>query len=90
MPYLLSYLMQTLYGMADLLIVGRFEGVAASTAVSVGSQVMHLVTVLVVGLAMYILMQFAAEPVVGLFTDAATAGGAFVVLLRKKRNKATV
>ncbi len=52
LPYLLSYLLQTLYGMADLLIVGQFEGVAATTAVSIGSQVMHLVTVMVVGLAM--------------------------------------
>lgn len=41
LPYLLSYFLQTLYGMADLLIIGRFDGVAATTAVSIGSQVMH-------------------------------------------------
>lgn len=52
LPYLLSYFLQTLYGMADLFIVGRFEGVAATTAVSVGSQVMHMLTVMIVGLAM--------------------------------------
>ncbi|WP_455502323.1 MATE family efflux transporter [Gemmiger sp.] len=52
LPYLLSYFLQTLYGMADLLIIGRFDGVAATTAVSVGSQVMHMVTVMLVGLAM--------------------------------------
>ena len=52
LPYLFSYFLQTLYGMADLFIVGQFEGVAATTAVSVGSQVMHMLTVMLVGLAM--------------------------------------
>lgn len=52
LPYLLSFFLQTLYGMADLLIIGQFEGVASSTAVSVGSQVMHFVTVVIVGIAM--------------------------------------
>ena len=28
LPYLLSYFLQTLYGMADLFIIGQFEGVA--------------------------------------------------------------
>ncbi len=51
-PYLLSYFLQTLYGMADLFIIGQFEGVASTTAVSVGSQVMHMITVVLVGLAM--------------------------------------
>lgn len=52
LPYLLSYFLQTLYGMADLFIIGQFEGVAGTTAVSVGSQVMHMLTVIIVGLAM--------------------------------------
>lgn len=52
LPYLLSYFLQTLYGMADLFIVGQFEGVESITAVSVGSQVMHMLTVMIVGLAM--------------------------------------
>ena len=52
LPYLLSYFLQTLYGMADLFIVGQFEGVASTTAVSIGSQVMHMLTVMIVGLAM--------------------------------------
>ena len=52
LPYLLSYLLQTLYGMADLFIVGRYEGVAGTTAVAVDSQVMHMLTVMIVGLAM--------------------------------------
>ena len=52
LPYLVSYFLQTLYGMADLLIIGQFEGVSSTTAVSVGSQVMHMLTVMIVGLAM--------------------------------------
>lgn len=38
--------------MADLYIVGQFAGVDQITAVSVGSQVMHMITVMIVGLAM--------------------------------------
>lgn len=52
LPYLLSYFLQTLYGMADLYIIGAFEGVASTTAVAVGSQIMHMLTVMLVGLAM--------------------------------------
>ncbi len=52
LPYLLSYFLQTLYGMADLFIIGQFHGVEHITAVSIGSQVMHMLTVMIVGLAM--------------------------------------
>ncbi len=52
LPYLLSYFLQTLYGMADLFIIGQYEQVASTTAVSIGSQVMHMLTVMIVGLAM--------------------------------------
>ena len=52
LPYILSYFLQTLYGMADLFIIGQFNGVESTTAVSVGSQVMHMLTVMIVGLAM--------------------------------------
>lgn len=52
LPYLLSYFLQTLYGMADLFIVGQFNGVDSITAVSIASQVMHMITVMIVGLAM--------------------------------------
>ena len=44
LPYLLSYFLQTLYGMADLYITGRFCGVDSITAVANGSQVMHMLT----------------------------------------------
>ena len=52
LPYLLSYFLQTLYGMADLFIIGQFDGVASTTAVSIGSQVMHMLSVMLIGLAM--------------------------------------
>ena len=52
LPYLLSYFLQTLYGMADLFIMGQFGEVADITSVSIGSQVMHMLTVMIVGLAM--------------------------------------
>ncbi|MBS4535610.1 MATE family efflux transporter [Clostridium sp. D2Q-14] len=52
LPYLLSYFLQTLYGMADLFIIGQFNGVDSTTAVSIGSQIMHMLTVMIVGLAM--------------------------------------
>lgn len=52
LPFFLSYFLQTLYGMADLFIIGQFGKVADITAVSIGSQVMHMLTVMIVGLAM--------------------------------------
>ena len=52
LPYLLSYFLQTLYGLADLFIIGQFQGAEGTTAVSIGSQVMHMLTVMIVGLAM--------------------------------------
>lgn len=51
-PYFLSSFLQTFYGMADLFIVGRYNEADAITAVSVGSQVMHMLTVIILGLAM--------------------------------------
>ncbi|MBQ2571645.1 MAG: MATE family efflux transporter [Treponema sp.] len=44
--------LQTLYGMADLFIAGQFNGADVITAVSIGSQIMHMITVIIAGLAM--------------------------------------
>ena len=52
LPYLLSSFMQTFYGMADLFITGLYNGSATITAVSIGSQVMHMFTVILLGFAM--------------------------------------
>ncbi|MBQ0001041.1 MAG: MATE family efflux transporter [Clostridiales bacterium] len=52
LPFLLSSFLQTFYGLADLFIAGQFNGSATITAVSVGSQLIHMLTVIIVGLAM--------------------------------------
>lgn len=52
LPYMLSYFLQILYGLADLFIVGRYCGVESTTAVSNGAQVMYMFTVVIIGLAM--------------------------------------
>ena len=51
-PYLISCFLQTFYGMADLFITGQFNGAASISAVAVGSQLMHMLTVMIIGLAM--------------------------------------
>ena len=52
LPFLLSNFLQTFYGMADLFIVGQYNDAASLSGVSIGSQVMHMITVIIVGLAM--------------------------------------
>ena len=51
-PFLFSYFLQTLYGLADLFISGQFNGADIISAVSIGSQIMHMLTVVIVGLSM--------------------------------------
>lgn len=51
-PYLLSCFLQTFYGLTDLFVTGQFNGAAVISAVSIGSQVLHMLTVVIVGLAM--------------------------------------
>lgn len=52
LPYLLSSFMQTFYGIVDLFVVGLYNGSETTTAVSIGSQVMHMLTVIIIGFAM--------------------------------------
>ena len=52
LPFLVSNFIQILYGLVDLYIIGRYCNSAVITAVSVGSQVMHLVTVVITSLLM--------------------------------------
>lgn len=52
LPYLLSCFLQTFYGMADLFITGQFNGADSISAVANGSQIMHMITVIIIGLAM--------------------------------------
>ena len=48
-PFLVSSFLQTFYGLADLFITGQFNGTASISGVSIGSQVMHMLTVVIVG-----------------------------------------
>jgi len=58
-PYMLSYFLQTFYGLADLNITGLYNGTASITAVSIGSQLMHMITVIIVGLTMGVTVSIA-------------------------------
>ena len=49
-PYLAACFLQTFYGMADLFITGQYYGAAPVTGVSIGSQVMHMIIVIIAGL----------------------------------------
>lgn len=49
-PVLLALFLQAMYGAVDLMVVGKFAGTADISAVSTGSQAMHLVTTMIVGL----------------------------------------
>ena len=52
LPYLLSCFLQTFYGLADIFIIGQFYGATSISAVSSGSQLMHMFTVMLAGFAM--------------------------------------
>lgn len=52
LPYLLAAFMQTLYGLVDLFVVGIYNDSTTTTAVSIGSQIMHMLTVIILGIAM--------------------------------------
>lgn len=49
-PFMLSNLIQTLYNVADMLIVGRFGDSAGISAVNIGGQVTLLITNIIVGI----------------------------------------
>lgn len=50
LPFLISNIIQTLYSVADMIIVGQFAGPLAMSGVNIGSQVTFLITNLVLGL----------------------------------------
>jgi len=52
LPVLFALCLQTMYGAVDLLIVGQYAETADVSAVSTGTQVMHMITAAVTGLAM--------------------------------------
>ncbi|MGN0204614.1 MAG: MATE family efflux transporter [Coprococcus sp.] len=50
LPFLVSNIIQSLYSVADMLIVGRFSGTISMSGVNIGSQVTLILTNIVVGL----------------------------------------
>lgn len=50
LPFLISNIIQTLYSVADMVIVGQFAGTISMSGVNIGSQVTFLLTNLVMGL----------------------------------------
>ena len=50
-PVLLALLLQAMYGAVDLLVVGKFAETADISAVATGTQIMHVITGLFIGLA---------------------------------------
>ncbi|MCD7863359.1 MAG: MATE family efflux transporter [Lachnospiraceae bacterium] len=51
-PFMVASFLQSVYGAVDLFVVGRYTGSAAVSAVSIGSQLMMLATILVQGVCM--------------------------------------
>ncbi|MBP3428414.1 MAG: MATE family efflux transporter [Clostridia bacterium] len=60
-PVLFAMFLQTMYGAVDLLIVGQYADTADVSAVATGSQLMHTVTTVLVGLAMGITVLLAQK-----------------------------
>ncbi len=52
LPVLLSNIIQSLYSVADMLIVGNFAGTASMSAVNIGGQVTFIITNIVFGLCL--------------------------------------
>jgi putative MATE family efflux protein len=51
-PFLLSNLVQSLYNVADMLVVGNFSGTQSMSGVVIGGQVTFILTIVVIGLSM--------------------------------------
>lgn len=51
LPFMLSNLIQTLYNVADMFIVGKFAGTEGISGVNIGGQVTFIITNIVVGLS---------------------------------------
>ncbi|MCD8189268.1 MAG: oligosaccharide flippase family protein [Clostridiales bacterium] len=51
LPFVLANLLQTLYGMVDMIVVGQFVGSAGLSAVGIGSDLLSILTLLCTGFA---------------------------------------
>lgn len=51
LPFLISNIIQSLYGVADLIIVARYAGTVSMSGVNIGSQITFIITNMVMGLS---------------------------------------
>lgn len=52
LPVLMTLFLQAMYGAVDLVIVGQFAGTYEQSAVATGSQLFHMITMMIVGTTM--------------------------------------
>lgn len=48
-PFMLSNLLQTVYNLVDMVVIGQFVGSAGLSAVSIGGELLHLITFICMG-----------------------------------------
>ncbi len=51
LPFMLSNLLQTLYNLVDMIVIGQFVGPAGLSAVSLGGEILHMTTFVGMGFA---------------------------------------
>lgn len=52
LPFLFASAMQAFYGAVDMFVVGQFTGTSAISAVTIGSQIMQIITSVIIGISM--------------------------------------
>ena len=80
MPVLLAILLQDMYGAVDLQMVGRFGTAADISAAATGSQIMFMVSAVIIGLAMGITVRIGQQIGDGRPEDAGKTVGSGICL----------
>ena len=80
LPVLAALFLQAMYGAVDLLVVGKFAATADVSAVATGSQILHTVTGILVGLSTGITVLVAQKLGEGRPEDAGKAVGSGIAL----------
>ena len=79
-PFLIANLLQALYGGADLFVVGWFDDAASVAAVAIGSQVMQMITGIILGLTTGTTVVIAMATGAKNYRDVATSIGTSICL----------
>ncbi|MCQ2406661.1 MAG: MATE family efflux transporter [Oscillospiraceae bacterium] len=80
LPILLSLFIQALYGGVDILVIGQFAGVADQSAVSTGSELIVMITMVISSLAMGITILVGESVGAGRPEEAGNAIGAGIAI----------